>query len=279
MIKRLFREPLLHFLLAGAAIFAVVAALSPAESGGERIAIDRDDLLAFMQGRAQVYDAQTFGAMLDTMPAEDREQLIRDAALQEALYREGLALELVAADPLIRQRVVQQMRMLVIEEAAAGVTVSDEEVSEYFDAHRAEYAQPSEISFEHVFARSGEEQAEALREQLVAGEEDVAGDRFPYQRVYTDVSQEVVASQFGTDFAEAVFYQPVGRWSVPLQSDHGWHIVRLSERLDTREPDFADVEGRVREDALAAKRQVLANSALDDFLARYRIEVARDLNP
>lgn len=279
MIKRLLREPLLHFLLAGAAIFALASALSPGSGAGERIEIDRDDLLEFMQGRAQVYDAETFGAMLDTMPEQERDQLVRDAALQEALYREGQALELTAADPLIRQRVIQQMRMLVMEEAAAGVDVSEEEVSEYFAAHRTDYAQPSEISFEHVFTRSGEEQAETLRAQLVGGAQNVVGDRFPYQRVYSNVPQELVASQFGNDFAEAVFQQPVGRWSVPIQSDHGWHIVRLSTRTDTQEPERADVEARVREDALAAKRQVLADSALDDFLARYEIDLADDLTP
>ncbi|WAT17732.1 peptidyl-prolyl cis-trans isomerase [Aurantiacibacter sp. MUD11] len=277
--RSILREPLLHFLLAGAAIFAVVAALQPEDTSGRQITVDRDDLLVFMQGRAQVYEEGTFAAMLEAMPAVEREQLVRDAALQEALYREGLALDIAAADPLIRQRVVQQMRMLVIEEAAADISVTDEEVAAHFEDNRALYALPPTVSFTHVFLRGNgaQRRAIAMRGQMLAGSQVPVGDRFPYQRAYVDADGELLASQFGATFAEAVLTLPEGEWSQPLQSQHGWHLVLPSEVSSGEDVAFEQVEARVREDALAAKRQALANAALEEFLGQYEITVADEL--
>ncbi|MEL1250951.1 peptidylprolyl isomerase [Aurantiacibacter gilvus] len=277
-MTKFLREPLLHFLLAGGAIFALVSALAPADTTGRAIEISRDDLLVYMQGRAQVYDAETFSQLLDTMPAEDREELVRDAALQEALYREGLSLQIAEADPLVRQRVIQQMRSLVIEEAAARLELSEEEVRDYFDANSDRYASPAAVSFEHVFFRGddGEERAAAARERLIAGEQE-AGDRFPYQRSYSAASPDVIASQFGAGFVPPLFALAEGEWSQPIRSDLGWHLVRTTSASEMQQMDFAEVESRVREDALAERRQELTRRALDDFLAGYEVTITGDL--
>ncbi len=277
-MTKILREPLLHFLLAGGLIFAIVATLAPADTSGRTIEISRDDLLVYMQGRAQVYDAETFAELLDTMPEEDREELVRDAALQEALYREGLSLQIAEADPLVRQRVIQQMRSLVIEEAAAGIELTDEEVRAFYDANPDRYASPAAVSFEHVFFRGddSEERAAEARERLVAGEPET-GDRFPYQRSYSQASAEVIASQFGADFVPPLFALEEGEWSQPIQSDLGWHLVRITSASELQQLDFAEVESRVRQDALAEQRQELTRRALDDFLAGYEVTTTGDL--
>src|SRR6187549_372102 len=114
-------EPLVHFLLAGLALFAAVSWWQGPLDAGRTIRLSREDLIVFLQGRAQVYDRESFAALLKAMPARQRRALVHDAALYEALYREGIALDLAEADPLIRQRIVQQMRQLIAEEAAEGV--------------------------------------------------------------------------------------------------------------------------------------------------------------
>lgn len=277
-MNQLLREPLLHFLLAGAAIFAAVSALSPPDTSGLEIAISREDLLVYMQGQAQVYDAETFAQMLDTMPADEREQLVRDAALQEALYREGLSLQIAEADPLVRQRVIQQMRSLVIEEAAAGLELSDAEVREFYDANPDRYASPAAISFEHVFFRGSDGQQRAiLARQRLAESAPETGDRFPYQRSYSLASADLLASQFGAQFVPPLFGLAVGEWSQPIRSDHGWHLVRPTAATGLQQLDFAEVAGRVREDALAERRQEVTRLALDEFLAGYSVTTSADL--
>ncbi|WP_126174119.1 peptidyl-prolyl cis-trans isomerase [Altericroceibacterium xinjiangense] len=279
-VRAFLKEPLAHFLLAGGALFLLAAAWGGEDETGRHIGIDREDLLVFMQGRAQVYDEETFAGLLDRMSAEERQQLVRDAALQKALYREGQALDLASADPLVRQRVVQQMRLLLMEEAAADMSVSEEEVREYFAQNGNQYRFDPSMTFTHVFFQGEGAQEKAaetlktLRGRAVPFEQaGQYGERFLYQLNYSDASQPIVASHFGEDFARAAFALETGSWQGPVRSEYGWHVV-LPVSVDApRSPAFADVADRVREDALAEKRQQAADRALDTMLARYEIDV------
>lgn len=275
---RWLKEPLVHFLLAGGTLFLIAGSVEGESSAGRRIDLSREDLLVFLQGRAQVYDEATFDTLLDGLSAEDRQALVRDAALQEALYREGKALGLAEADPLIRQRVVQQMRQLLMEEAAAGLTVSEEEARAYFASHKADYALPASLSFTHVFLAGDNRRAAAqallarLRQGRVPAERASSfGERFLYQLNYADVGPALVRSHFGEGFADGLFTLPEGGWQGPIQSDHGWHLVLVTDKAAAREPRFDDVAQIVTQDALAQKRQQAADAALDRILANYTV--------
>ena len=276
------KEPLVHFLLAGLVLFVATAWWQGPNDQGRTIRLTRNDLLTYLQGRAQVYDRRTFAAMLDAMSAKDRRALVHDAALQEALYREGAALDLATADPLVRQRIVQQMRLLLVEEAATGATVSDAEVAAFYRDHRGDYRMPADATFTHVFFNAADRGAAAeaaakvelavLRRARVpferAGEH---GDRFLYQLNYAEADQALVASHFGEAFAGALFRLPSGTWQGPLRSQYGWHLVLLRARKPGGLPPFAEIASQVREDALADKRAKLAGEALDRLLDQYDI--------
>ena len=96
MFKRLVKEPLLHFILVGVLLFAafhVVSKEEPVDSPN-RIVVDRDALLTFMQYRSRVFDPGRFEDALDSLPQADLQALIDDYVLEEALYREAKALRL-----------------------------------------------------------------------------------------------------------------------------------------------------------------------------------------
>lgn len=274
------REPLVHFLLAGGLLFVLASAWDKDDATERTIHIDREDLLVFMQGRAQVYDDATFLALLADMAPQERERLVRDVALQEALHREGESLKLSEADPLVRQRVVQQMRLLLMEEAAADMSVTEKEIRGYFERNKEEYYLPPSITFTHVYLPGADSSGQARdvlerlrRENVSFDRAGQYGERFLYQINYVDVSPDLVASHFGSEFASEVFGYMIGTWQGPARSDHGWHLVLLSRNKPGRTPDFTDVEANVRQDALAEKRQLAASAALDRVLERYRIVV------
>ncbi len=290
-LRRWLREPLLHFIGAGALMFLLAGWAGSPVQDERTIHVSRAALLAHMQGQARVYEEGSFARWLEAMPAGERRQLIHEVALQEALYREGQAIGLVQADPLIRLRIVQQMRLLIMDESAADIRVDDAEVAAYYRSHAADYRQPATVSFTHVFfsaAAHGAQAEDLARAELARlrarGVTDAAaaryGDRFLYQLNYVDSDLRLVASHFGEPLAQRVFaLAPAGGWSDPLQSEHGWHLVWLRERTAETLPVLAEIGDRVRADALSARRERLAGAALERLLARYRIEVAPGVDP
>jgi hypothetical protein len=279
------REPLFHFLLAGAAIFAVTALWPGGDS--RTITIGRDELTEYLLARARITDRGQFEAYYRSLAPEARAALLHDVAGDEALYREGLAIGLDRADPLIRQRLIQQVRELVGDEAAAGQKLTDAALADYYAQHREQYRRDDTVSFAHVFFAAGSDPAGAerrahaqLQRLQTAGtppaEAAAHGERFLYETFHRDAGNADVAAKFGAGFARALSGVEPGSWQGPLRSEHGWHLVHVTERVPGHVPAMEELGGRLRGDAEQAQREQAAQSALERMLGDYRI-VTRDL--
>ncbi len=277
------REPLVHFLAAGAALFLIADWIWPAPEAGRVITVGDEQLLDHLQARAQLYDQAGFAELLANMSADERAQLVRDAAVSEALYREGQALGLAEADPLVKQRVIQQMRLMLMEEQAADVELSESDVRSYYGANTARYAEGARVSFTHVFLSKERRAAAAegaartaladLRRNAVPfSDASRYGDRFLYQLNYAEAATREIAGQFGDDFTLALFaLEPGEAWQGPLESAHGWHVIGLRAKEEPRVPPFEEIAGRVAEDALAEARSARAIAAIDSLMEKYEI--------
>lgn len=271
------REPLLHFLLAGGALFLGVSMLAPPSPDGPVIVVDQARLVLLLQQRSGVTDEAAVRTALSSMPAKERDALVREAAADEALWREGRALGLDLVDGVVRMRVQQQMRLILAGEAARGMTVTDVEVADWYEAHRQTYAEPAAFSFSHLFygGQDGQARAASALARLRAGRErpEQTGDRFLYQSTYAGAGAEELAGQFGIGFVEAInSMAPATGWQGPVKSDHGWHLLLLRAKADAQVPPLAAIKSRVQDDALAAKRARAMDASIDRLLGRYRVQ-------
>lgn len=275
---RWLREPLLHFLVAGAALYIGASWLAPAPDSGRSILIDEQRLVTALQQRSGVTDEQAVRAGLAALPAKEREKLVHEVAAEEALWREGRALGLDEVDGVVRMRVLQQMRLILAGESARGMAVSDAEVAAFYEANRKAYGEPAEFSFSHLFYRGadGEARARSALSRLRARSErpDQTGDRFLYQSNYASVGAQELAGQFGIGFLETITgLMPDAEWQGPVKSDHGWHLVLLRSKEEAQVPPLSAIESRVRGDALAAKRARAVEASVDRLLERYEVSV------
>src|SRR5215510_5405668 len=103
--KRLVREPLLHFALIGAAIFAVAHVVEQRkEAAQSNIGLDA----GLGQRLANLYRTQ-FGVL----PSDGQLKFIVDDFVDdEVLYREALRLGLDQDDEIIRRRLIQKLEFL-----------------------------------------------------------------------------------------------------------------------------------------------------------------------
>jgi hypothetical protein len=98
-----------------------------------------------------------------------------------------------------------------------------------------------------------------------------------------DVSRSTrtdVARQFGDDFADAILKVEAGRWTGPIRSGYGLHLVFVRERSDQRLPPLAEVRQVVEREFLSDRRKRRLNDMYEQMLARYRVTVEpRAANP
>ena len=144
-MKRLLREPLIHFLLLGAILFGVYAYTQRGHGGVEQskqIQLTIDDLSQLVL----VFRSQW---RRDPTPEELR-SLVEDKVHEEVLYREALALGIDKDDTIVKRRMAQKMQFLA-EDVAAAREPTLEELGTWYEANRDQFAFPPRVSFRHLY--------------------------------------------------------------------------------------------------------------------------------
>ena len=263
------REPLLHFLLIGALLFAVTA-LRQKQSEHAEIRITAGEvaqLAAFWETQAQRKPT-----------AEELRGAIEERIDEEVLAREAVRLGLDRDDVIVRRRLAQKMAF-VSDDLAVVAEPSEDELREYFDAHRDTYTTPDLYALRHVYFnpdshKTLDADAQRALQKLTRGANaDDVGDPFMLPRELADVSREDIVRDFGSSFADAVTGSTPGSWSGPVRSPFGVHLVKLESHTPSSEARFEDVRDQVRE-AYLAQKQREANAALRTKLRQqYKIVV------
>ncbi len=291
MIGKLLKDPLLHFTLVGAALFGAydMVGTPEASASARTIVVDRNALLTFMQYRSKAFQPEQAGQRLDSMAEEERQQLVRDFVREEALYREAQALGMSENDYIIRRRSVQKLEFIAQGISEQVVNLDDAELESFFESHRQDYYEAPSYTFTHVFLKADpadpaghQQQAAELLQTLNADQVDFSaatrfGDRFLYHRNYVERTPDFVASHFGDLFQQQLAQlTPDSRhWQGPIPSEHGLHLVKLTESRPGRVPELAEVRPRVEQDSrrwqVTQKQELAIQQIVEQYNVEYRL--------
>jgi hypothetical protein len=273
-VREWLHEPLFHFLLIGAAIFAGFNFRSPSANRGDQgnsIVLTEDDLRQLaVQWLAQGRPPPS---------ADQMRGLIDDKVNEEVLFREAMALGLDKNDEIIRRRLAQKMDFLA-EDIAALQDPGEAELKSWFAKNSARFALPPRVSFRHLYFSldrgPGARDAAAAALTKIADKPELAAasaDAFMFQDYYAEKTPEQVTREFGPGFSRAVFGLEPGAWRGPVQSGYGWHLVFVRALDPGRLPAFEEVEPDVKAGWLDEKQRELKRSALEALRARYTVVV------
>lgn len=288
--SRWVREPLVHFVVAGAILFGAFALFRDDRGSVDdatTIVVDRRGLLTFLQYRANAFEPETFGAALDAMTDAEIEALIEAFVDEEVLYREARALGLEESDNVIRQRMVQKMSFLLADVAAADQAPDQAALEAYFAGNIEAYAIQPWATFTHVFFDAERRGAEGARTAAGAARRELNdsgalfndapryGDRFPFSQNYVERTLEHIASHFGYEFVASIEpLEPSGsEWRGPFRSAYGEHVVLLTRRADRAYPELDEVRGDVERDYAAERENAALDEMTENLRARYRVEI------
>jgi peptidyl-prolyl cis-trans isomerase C len=275
-IKRWLREPLLHFLLIGIALFAVYAYAHRGRGGIEsprQIALTLDDLRQMdMYFESQWHRQPT--------PAEFQ-VMVEDRVREEVLYREALAMGLDKDDTIVKRRMAQKMQFLA-EDVAAAHEPSTAELKAWFEKNSNKFALPSRYSFRHLYfspdkrSKNAHDAAARTLTRIAGQPEDSKlavslADPFMFQDYYGDRAPEALAKEFGPQFVVALEKLKPGSWQGPIESGYGWHLVFVDTVIPGRIPAFEEMEPDVKTAWLGEQKATAGQKAYAEMRAKYTV--------
>jgi foldase protein PrsA len=165
--------------------------------------------------------------------------------------------------------VERNARAVALRAALSGVDFSEDNLRKYFEAHKADF---SENCVSHILVRTKPE-ADAVLARLKGGEDFGAVAK----QVSIDKGSAVKGGDldcspkgaFVPEFDQAASELPVGQLSDPVQTQYGFHILKVRERKDAT---FESAQEQVRA-LLNADTQTAFRNFLRQALTSARITV------
>lgn len=254
------REPLLHFLLIGAALFAA----------DHFLVARQDDPRTIVVGDAVDREArETFRNARGSDPTPEQLAALRQVWLDnELLYREGLALRVDQGDATIRDRVIFKA-LNVVEANLKLPPVDDAALRAWFEKHRAKYDEPPRLDFQEAVlaGENGEAAVRAFVAELNRGDN---GEFKAGLRVFKGRPQPSIVQSYGSAFAQALETAGAGEWRA-MATREGWRAIRLDKVTPGRPAAFEPLRGVVLQDWTDATMSALRTAAVRSLATKYRI--------
>jgi hypothetical protein len=246
----LLREPLLHFVVAGAVLFGGYELFNRGEMdppASDPVLIGEGDIR---------WLKDIFANQWQRPPTEDELRGLVAGFLKEELFaREAQALGLDQNDTIVRRRLAQKLEFL-IGDTSRIVEPTETELRRFYDANAERFRAEARVSFTQLFFNPEKRQhAEAdARAALVSisgtSADDAAamGDPILLENEFHEVDEQTVSKMFGADFAGAIFSLKPGWWAGPVKSGYGVHLVRLTDLRPATLLSFEQVRPKVLEE-------------------------------
>ncbi|MFZ5877044.1 MAG: peptidylprolyl isomerase [Nitrospirota bacterium] len=203
---------------------------------------------------------------------EGREALLDDLILREVLLQESKRAG-VEKDPEVKRQLEDVRRQILVQatlKKVADTDVTDEKVKAYYEGHQDEFRQ---VRASHILVET-EEQAKDAKKRVTDG-----GD---FEALAKELSTDPSAKENGGDlgffqkdqmvkpFAERAFAMKAGEVSDPVQTEFGYHIIKVAETKDAAAFDSLDPQA-----VMGVKQTVLAKR-IEELKGKAKIVVHKD---
>lgn len=280
-LRKFVREPLVHFLVLGLFIFLFFKV-----SGGssnptsKHIVITQGEIENLAVGFARSWQRPATEAEL--------KGLIDDYAKEEIAVREAVAMGLDRDDVIVRRRLRQKLEFIT-EDTVVSNPPTDAELQAWMTQHPESFRTEPQVAFRQVYVNSthrgvaARTDAERLLVQLRAGGPHVATDHLgdptmlPSEQAIGPLRD--VARSFGDDFAQQVAKIEPGKWTGPLESSFGLHLVLVQEKIPATRQELSEVRPLVERDFLAERRKAELQSLYERLSKKYSITVETPAAP
>lgn len=189
-----------------------------------------------------------------------------EAAFNAALSQSSMTLE------DLRESMPMQVKIRKILEPQ--VTVTDDEIKEYYDTNKASFSEEEQVRASHILVETKEE-ADAIVKQLKEGAD--------FAELAKEKSADTGSKENGgdldffkrgdmvTEFSDAAFSMKVGEVSDPVKSDYGYHIIKVTDHKDAKDYTLEEKKEEIRKTLVNQKVSALSSSWMSDLTSNAKI--------
>lgn len=212
------------------------------------------------EGDLAIADSEV-GADMGTMPEAQKRMSLLEFLIDNQLFAEAADAEKLGQGPDFETRLKYLKRRALRElyfDKVIKSSVSDADARKIYDEQVGKIKPEEEVSARHILVES-EEKAKEIKEKIKAG-----GDFAALAKEFTkDTGSKEDGGNLGyfgrgqmvPQFEEVVFKLNKGDVSDPVQTQFGWHLIKIEDKRFKQPPAFDIVKDRIIQSQLLQKAQ------------------------
>ena len=223
-------------------------------------------------------------AEVDAQVAQIRSQFQSDAQFQQALAAQKMTLEAVRDDA----RSELGVEKLVESEIAGKVAIKPEAVSDFYQKNQDKFQQGPRVRASHILIgvpqnadaatkQQAKAKAEALLKDLKAGKDFAATAKANSQDPGSAVNGGDLGffqqGQMVPPFEQAAFALKPGEMSEVVETQFGYHIIKVAEKQDSRVVPLEEAKQQIEQYLTQQNRQAQTEMFVDTLKAKAKIEI------
>ncbi len=209
------------------------------------------------QGRAQILTELV-----------NQKLLLADAIDQKIDETEAFQVEL----DRLKETVMTQIN---INNILVSAKVSEEEISQHFEANKAKYKKDEEISASHILM-DDEAAIKEVYNKIMANELDFATAAKENSSCPSKDNGGSLG-YFGKgrmvpEFEQAAFEMKVGEISEPVKTQFGYHIIKLDDKKEAQDVELDQVKQTITNELTTVKQREVYVAKVEELQKKYTIE-------
>ena len=278
-MKKLIKDPLLHFLVIGALLFFSFEIFSkPADNSEQEIIVTQGEIDSLRANFKRTWQRPPTEKELDG--------LIENRVRDEIALREAKAMGLDRGDATIRRRMRMKLELL-LEDIAGLDSPTEAELENYLRENGETFFIEPQFSFKQVYFSLDKQTAKNEMSRTLAAltEAGDAADPAEYGGLPMLPGEvplsyaSVIKRQFGESFVAGLQKAETGRWFGPIESGYGLHLVFVREQISGRFPKLSEVRKEVEREWTSQQRKKVREDAYRKLRKRYSVMIEAQQTP
>lgn len=154
------------------------------------------------------------------------------------------------------------------------IKITDEEIKTYFEENKDSLGQAEQVEASHILVEDKATAEEVLKKLKNGG--DFAELAKEYSTDEGSAANGGSLGYFGkgqmvAEFEDAAFKLEVGKISEPVKTEHGYHIIKVTDKKEAKEATLKDSKEQIKETLLTEKLQTEYATWLQKKEEEYKI--------
>ena len=203
------------------------------------------------------------------------EQLVTQRLLYLDASKNGMAFEKDYKDQL---EIVKRdlLTSYAVNKLLASVNVTTAQCKEEYLKNPTKYSDEEKVSASHILVNTEEEAVEILKK---IKDNEIAFEVAAKENSTCPSSQnggalgEFARGAMVPEFEDAAFAMEKGAVSEPVKTQFGYHIIKVTDKVEAKPLSFEDAEEEIKQQLLSSARQAALDSKVNQLKILYPVEM------